>query len=123
MYCANGLSPYLHLFLVFQCIVCGYINHYTNGPCFHENIFHVLCLGHFLTIIFLSHYVVECGRRVLLQSPLIYCHFASGRADPCYKPVKGEEPLRNLFEEFLESYNEVRASTNLVLFEGAMQHV
>ena len=42
--------------------------HVFMKPCFHENIFHVLCLGHFLTIIFLSHYVVECGRPVLLQA-------------------------------------------------------
>ncbi|KAM7123899.1 LOW QUALITY PROTEIN: dynein axonemal heavy chain 11 [Ciconia maguari] len=61
--------------------------------------------------------------QVLLQSPLIYCHFANGRADPCYKPVKGWELLRNILEEFLESYNEMHASMNLVLFEGAMQHV
>ncbi|KAM6276202.1 LOW QUALITY PROTEIN: dynein axonemal heavy chain 11 [Spheniscus humboldti] len=58
--------------------------------------------------------------QVLLQSPLIYCHFANGRADPCYKPVKGRESSRNILEEFLESYNEMHASTNLVLFEGAM---
>ncbi|KAM6210848.1 LOW QUALITY PROTEIN: dynein axonemal heavy chain 11 [Sarcoramphus papa] len=61
--------------------------------------------------------------QVLLQSLLIYCHFANGRADPCYKPVKGWELLRNILEEFLESYNEMHASVNLVLFEGAMWHV
>ncbi|CAM9220355.1 unnamed protein product [Bubo scandiacus] len=55
--------------------------------------------------------------QVLLQSLLIYCHFANGRADPCYKPVKGCESLRNILEEFLESYNEMHASVNLVLFE------
>jgi len=60
---------------------------------------------------------------VLLKSPLIYCHFANGRADPCYKPVRGWESLRNILEEFLESYNEMHASMNPVLFEGAMQHV
>ncbi|KAM6104169.1 LOW QUALITY PROTEIN: dynein axonemal heavy chain 11 [Theristicus caerulescens] len=59
--------------------------------------------------------------QVLMQSPLIYCHFANGRADPCYKPVKGWEPLRNMLEDFLESYNEMHASLNLALFEGATQ--
>ncbi|KAM6338976.1 LOW QUALITY PROTEIN: dynein axonemal heavy chain 11 [Podargus strigoides] len=61
--------------------------------------------------------------QVLLQSPLIYCHFANGRADPCYKPVKGWESLRNIPEEFLESYNEMHASMNLDLFDSAVQHV
>ncbi|KAM6412695.1 LOW QUALITY PROTEIN: dynein axonemal heavy chain 11 [Pluvialis apricaria] len=61
--------------------------------------------------------------QVLLQSLLIYCHSANRRADPCYTPVKGWEPLRNILEEFLESCDEMHASVDLVLFEGVMQHV
>ncbi|KAM6087603.1 LOW QUALITY PROTEIN: dynein axonemal heavy chain 11 [Chlamydotis macqueenii] len=61
--------------------------------------------------------------QVLLQSLLIYHHFGNGRADLCTKPVKEWEPLRNILEEFLESYNEIHASMSQVLFEGAMQHV
>uniref|UniRef100_A0A8C3PC88 Dynein axonemal heavy chain 11 n=1 Tax=Chrysemys picta bellii TaxID=8478 RepID=A0A8C3PC88_CHRPI len=51
---------------------------------------------------------------LLLQHPLIYCHFANGVANPHYMP---------LLTEILESYNELNASMNLVLFEDAMQHV
>ncbi|KAM6374901.1 LOW QUALITY PROTEIN: dynein axonemal heavy chain 11 [Alca torda] len=61
--------------------------------------------------------------QVLLQSQLTWCHFANSRADPWYMPVKRWEPLRNIPEEFLESYNEMHVSMNLVLFEGATQHV
>ncbi|KAM9287928.1 LOW QUALITY PROTEIN: dynein axonemal heavy chain 11 [Cariama cristata] len=50
---------------------------------------------------------------------LIWQHIDYGhcRVNPCYKPVQGWEPLRNILEEFLESYNEMYASVNLVLFE------
>ncbi|EMP26627.1 Dynein heavy chain 11, axonemal [Chelonia mydas] len=60
---------------------------------------------------------------ILLQHPLIYCHFANGVADPRYMPVKEWEILRKILTETLESYNELNASMNLVLFEDAMQHV
>uniref|UniRef100_A0A7M4FBW4 Dynein axonemal heavy chain 11 n=1 Tax=Crocodylus porosus TaxID=8502 RepID=A0A7M4FBW4_CROPO len=60
---------------------------------------------------------------VLLQPPLIYCHFASGIAEPLYMPVKNWEVLRKMLTETLGSYNEIYASMNLVLFEDAMQHV
>ncbi|XP_039379207.1 dynein heavy chain 11, axonemal isoform X1 [Mauremys reevesii] len=60
---------------------------------------------------------------LLLQDPLIYCHFANGVANPHYMPVKEWEVLRKILTETLESYNELNASMNLVLFEDAMQHV
>nr|XP_032639292.1 dynein heavy chain 11, axonemal isoform X5 [Chelonoidis abingdonii] len=60
---------------------------------------------------------------LLLQHPLIYCHFANGVANPHYMPVKEWEVLRKMLTETLESYNEFNASLNLVLFEDAMQHV
>ncbi|KAM9302491.1 LOW QUALITY PROTEIN: dynein axonemal heavy chain 11 [Morus bassanus] len=47
----------------------------------------------------------------------------SQETNRCYKPEKGWEPLRNIFEGFLECYNEMHASMNLVLFEDAMKHV
>ncbi|KAK2526348.1 hypothetical protein Q9966_010932 [Columba livia] len=71
----------------------------------------------------MHRYFENVEDQVLLQSPLIYCHFAKDGADPCYKPVKVWEPLRNMFEEFLESYSEMHASMNLVIFEDAMQYV
>ena len=55
--------------------------------------------------------------------PLIYCHFATGIGEPKYMPVPTWESLRKLLEEALESYNEINAIMNLVLFEDAMQHV
>uniref|UniRef100_A0A8D0L4V2 Dynein axonemal heavy chain 11 n=1 Tax=Sphenodon punctatus TaxID=8508 RepID=A0A8D0L4V2_SPHPU len=60
---------------------------------------------------------------ILLQHPLLYCHFANGVADPHYMPVRDWEMLRKILTETLESYNEFNASMNLVLFEDAMQHV
>uniref|UniRef100_G1PM87 AAA+ ATPase domain-containing protein n=1 Tax=Myotis lucifugus TaxID=59463 RepID=G1PM87_MYOLU len=60
---------------------------------------------------------------VLLQQPLIYCHFASGGGDPCYLPVKDWEGLKALLTESLDNYNELNAAMHLVLFEDAMHHV
>ncbi|XP_053119664.1 dynein axonemal heavy chain 11 isoform X1 [Hemicordylus capensis] len=60
---------------------------------------------------------------ILLQQPLIYCHFANGVADPNYMPVKDLEALRKILVDVLENYNELNASMNLVLFEDAIQHV
>uniref|UniRef100_A0A8C4N1J5 Dynein axonemal heavy chain 11 n=1 Tax=Equus asinus asinus TaxID=83772 RepID=A0A8C4N1J5_EQUAS len=61
--------------------------------------------------------------RVLLQQPLIYCHFANGGEDPCYMPVKDWEVLKTILTETLDNYNELNATMPLVLFEDAMQHV
>ncbi|XP_029444925.1 dynein heavy chain 11, axonemal [Rhinatrema bivittatum] len=61
--------------------------------------------------------------RVLVQQPLIYCHFANGVGEPCYMPVKEWQILKKILMETLDSYNELHAAMNLVLFEDAMQHV
>ena len=55
--------------------------------------------------------------------PLIYCHFAQGIGEPKYLPVATWEGLNKTLVEALESYNDVNAAMNLVLFEDAMQHV
>ncbi|XP_051791984.1 LOW QUALITY PROTEIN: dynein axonemal heavy chain 11 [Erpetoichthys calabaricus] len=60
---------------------------------------------------------------ILLQQPLIYCHFANGSGDSRYMPVKGWDVLKKILTETLYSYNELNAEMNLVLFEDAMQHV
>ena len=57
------------------------------------------------------------------MDPLVYCHFATGIGEPKYMPVPTWESLKKLLEEALESYNEINAIMNLVLFEDAMQHV
>ncbi len=59
----------------------------------------------------------------LNRQPLIYCHFAKGIGDPKYLPVSSWESLSKTLDEALDSYNEVNAVMNLVLFEDAMQHM
>ena len=54
---------------------------------------------------------------------MIFCHFASGIGDPKYLAVPNWAQLRKILEEALDSYNEINAVMNLVLFEDAMQHV
>jgi len=59
----------------------------------------------------------------LRAEPLIYCHFASGIGEPKYLPVPNWAQLSKILEEALDSYNEINAVMNLVLFEDALQHV
>ncbi|KAJ8288109.1 hypothetical protein COCON_G00007680 [Conger conger] len=61
-------------------------------------------------------------KHTLLQQPLIYCHFSQG-GESHYMPVTEWDTLRTILEGALESYNELNAAMNLVLFEDAMQHV
>lgn len=59
----------------------------------------------------------------LSPNPLIFCHFARGISEPKYCMVSNWDSLRRILEEALETYNELNAVMNLVLFEDAMQHV
>lgn len=59
----------------------------------------------------------------LSLDPLIFCHFASGIGEPKYGMVSNWDTLRKTLDEALESYNEVNAVMNLVLFEDAMHHI
>nr|XP_020748715.1 dynein heavy chain 11, axonemal isoform X1 [Odocoileus virginianus texanus] len=70
-----------------------------------------------------NKYFEGVDSHVLLQQPLIYCHFANGGQDPCYMPVKDWEVLKTFLTEALDDYNELNAAMHLVLFEDAMQHV
>ncbi|KAB0376184.1 hypothetical protein FD755_012827 [Muntiacus reevesi] len=70
-----------------------------------------------------NKYFEGVDSHVLLQQPLIYCHFANGCQDPCYMPVKDWEVLKTSLTEALDDYNELNAAMHLVLFEDAMQHV
>jgi len=54
---------------------------------------------------------------------LIYCHFAAGIGEPKYLSIPSWPHLSKILEEALDSYNEINAVMNLVLFEDAMQHV
>ena len=53
----------------------------------------------------------------------LYCHFASGLGEPTYMAAESWSSLNQTLLEVLNSYNEVNATLNLVLFEDAMAHM
>jgi dynein heavy chain len=59
----------------------------------------------------------------MFKKPLIYCHFAQGMGDPKYNPVDSWQSLNKILTDALDSYNELNAAMNLVLFEDAMMHI
>ncbi|XP_078230912.1 dynein axonemal heavy chain 17 isoform X3 [Callithrix jacchus] len=65
----------------------------------------------------------DLGEELLFAKPNIFCHFAQGIGDPKYVPVTDVAHLNKLLVDVLDSYNEVNAIMNLVLFEDAMAHV
>ena len=59
-----------------------------------------------------------------MAKPNIYCHFAAGVGDPRYMPCTGGwADLTKILTEALDSYNEINAVMNLVLFEDAIKHM
>lgn len=67
--------------------------------------------------------IQELDQEVLLAKPNIHCHFAQGIGDPKYLSIATWQELNKLLVEALDSYNEINAVMNLVLFEDAMQHM
>uniref|UniRef100_A0A8W4FHF7 Dynein axonemal heavy chain 17 n=1 Tax=Sus scrofa TaxID=9823 RepID=A0A8W4FHF7_PIG len=67
--------------------------------------------------------VTELGDELLFARPNIYCHFSHGIGDPKYLPVTDTAQLNKTLVEVLDSYNEVNAVMNLVLFEDAVAHI
>ncbi|CAH1795230.1 unnamed protein product [Owenia fusiformis] len=59
----------------------------------------------------------------LFEKPNLYCHFSSGIGDPKYMPVEGWPSITKILTDALDSYNELNAAMNLVLFEDAIQHI
>ncbi|XP_077481740.1 dynein axonemal heavy chain 9 isoform X2 [Stigmatopora argus] len=57
------------------------------------------------------------------QKMNLYCHFAHGLGEPRYMAVESWSSLTKNLLEVLDSYNEVNATLNLVLFEDAMAHI
>ncbi|GAA6224990.1 dynein heavy chain 11, axonemal-like isoform X1 [Lates japonicus] len=57
------------------------------------------------------------------KQPLLYCHFSQMGEEASYAPVTDWSVLRAILTDALESYNELNAAMNVVLFEDAMQHV
>uniref|UniRef100_A0A7N8YQ50 Dynein, axonemal, heavy chain 9 n=1 Tax=Mastacembelus armatus TaxID=205130 RepID=A0A7N8YQ50_9TELE len=53
----------------------------------------------------------------------LYCHFARGPGEARYMAAESWSSLNKILLEVLDSYNEVNATLNLVLFEDAMAHV
>ncbi|XP_061561508.1 dynein heavy chain 9, axonemal isoform X3 [Phycodurus eques] len=53
----------------------------------------------------------------------LYCHFARSLGEAKYMAVESWSSLRKSLLEVLDSYNEVNATLNLVLFEDAMAHI
>ncbi|XP_061919084.1 dynein axonemal heavy chain 11 isoform X5 [Entelurus aequoreus] len=71
--------------------------------------------------------VHECFEGVeiekMTKEPLLFCHFAKIGEESSYTAVTDWSVLRTTLTDALESYNELNAAMNLVLFEDAMQHV
>ena len=69
------------------------------------------------------HTVQDIDEEKLTSEPLIYFHFAAGMGEPRYLPVESWSSLSKILQEALDSYNDINAVMNLVLFEDAMHHV
>ncbi|NWI40584.1 DYH17 protein, partial [Picathartes gymnocephalus] len=65
----------------------------------------------------------ELNEEAAFAKPNIYCHFAQGMDESKYMPVTSWAALSDLLGEALDSYNEVNAVMNLVLFEDAVSHI
>ncbi|KAI3360460.1 hypothetical protein L3Q82_002355 [Scortum barcoo] len=57
------------------------------------------------------------------KQPLLYCHFAQMGDEASYTAVSDWSVLTSILTDALESYNELNAAMNLVLFEDAVHHV
>ncbi|KAH0517950.1 Dynein heavy chain 17, axonemal [Microtus ochrogaster] len=76
-----------------------------------------------VTIASTKKYFDDLGEENLFARPNIFCHFAQGIGDPKYCPVTDVAHLNKLLMDVLDSYNEVNAVMNLVLFEDAVAHI
>ncbi|KAJ8945230.1 hypothetical protein NQ318_011210 [Aromia moschata] len=65
----------------------------------------------------------EMDEGAMMETPLIFCHFAEGIGDPKYFPIANFVHLSRLLNEALSGYNDLVAAMNLVLFEDAMYHI
>ena len=68
-------------------------------------------------------YSKELDEGFVFKQPNIYSHFSLGIGDPKYTPIDNWTQLQKLLNDALDSYNELNAQMNLVLFEDAMMHV
>lgn len=68
-------------------------------------------------------FLQDIDEEALKAKPNIHCHFATGIGEPKYMAVPTWPELNKILVEALDTYNEINAVMNLVLFEDAMQHV
>ncbi|TGZ69565.1 hypothetical protein CRM22_003672 [Opisthorchis felineus] len=59
----------------------------------------------------------------LFRSPNLFCHFAHGIGEAKYMSVENQADIRKILHDALDSYNELNAVMNLVLFEDAVSHI
>lgn len=85
--------------------------------------FHVAMPAHHLNLFAILALVQDLKDREVMKQPLLYCHFAQMGEEALYAAVSDWTSLRSILTDALESYNELNAAMNLVLFEDAMQHV
>ncbi|KAL4676954.1 hypothetical protein H8957_008548 [Semnopithecus entellus] len=78
---------------------------------------------HRVTMASTKKFFDDFGDELLFAKPNIFCHFAQGIGDPKYVPVTDVAPLNKLLVDVLDSYNEINAVMNLVLFEDAVAHI
>ncbi|CAG5122025.1 unnamed protein product [Candidula unifasciata] len=57
------------------------------------------------------------------ERPRICCHFAHGVGDLSYDFIQSWPQINKILTDALDSYNELNAAMNLVLFEDAMAHI
>ncbi|CAD7668337.1 unnamed protein product [Nyctereutes procyonoides] len=65
----------------------------------------------------------DLGDELLFAKPNMFCHFSHGIGEPKYLSVTDVAHLNKLLADVLDSYNEVNAVMNLVLFEDAVAHI
>nr|XP_020013652.1 dynein heavy chain 17, axonemal [Castor canadensis] len=78
---------------------------------------------HRVTVASTKKFFDDLGEELLFAKPNIFCHFAQGIGDPKYFSVTDMAQLNKLLMDVLDSYNEVNAVMNLVLFEDAVSHI
>nr|KAF6455671.1 dynein axonemal heavy chain 17 [Rousettus aegyptiacus] len=78
---------------------------------------------HRVTMASTKKFFDDLGEELLFAKPNIFCHFAQGIGEAKYLPVTDVAQLNKLLVDVLDSYNEVNAVMNLVLFEDAVAHI
>ncbi|XP_069339031.1 dynein axonemal heavy chain 17 [Eulemur rufifrons] len=76
-----------------------------------------------VTVASVKKFFDDLGDELLFAKPNIFSHFTQGIGDPKYFPVTNMAHLNKLLVDVLDSYNEVNAVMNLVLFEDAVAHI